>query len=1245
MRVLLLIILEVVGTIALSSVYHNHDRVIHVNEYNGTDTEDCLKSRRMNQSKLLCHSLEFVARRLGKRSQNITVLLESSIHINSQRVTFENVNLLTIKGKNKSTTIECTACFKKSGGLLFENVHHLLLSTVSIAGCCGKVEHYHVSILLLKCSNITVRELSIRKNGKGSGMMIVNPDGPFHISHSVFMYNRPMNKLRVTGNSSFAGGIHMQFSEQTNATVTIVNCKFTHNKAPDYNTMAVGRSMEWNGYSLGGGMGIALLKNSAGINIHINNTVFDKNIANWGGGLGIYLEQQTFNNSVRVTNSKFEYNQAMLGGGGVQVRLGALNKASKNNILFQKVKFEKNYAKYGGGTSITALFVSDVTEPGEILQFHNCTWLKNNGPYSPALDISPYTIQQSNQGYLPIPLFKDASILNNQVHYTGHYHNQETNSSYITQGVFVVTRFFVHFQGYLQFKENQLSALYLTSGRVTFDANSNVLFQSNHALKGGAIAIYGFSALIINDNSQFKFINNSAAKVGGAISYTSSDQREYFVGRTCFLEYGGNEKSISKRGISFIFRDNKAPLGGLSVYSESFFACYFAYYDRNTNQGNVTKFFYHIGTFSFDTSSSNVPPLATAARKVLFDGVSPMAVIPGDSAPLPLAMLDELHHNMHSEYGLRVEGNEMVHLDNTFTVSNSTQIYGAANQTAKLVLSTPQPLYNIEYRVQVILLPCPPGFFFDKFVESCKCSADDESHAYPAITKCINFKAYIERNHWAGYYPSNSVHPDHLYTAYYPSHFNNNVGLPNSSDNLSDFMCGINREGVLCGKCKNGYSAYYHSIEVATSCGQNRRCNLGILFYLLSEVVPTIVFFTLVVISGVNFSSGGLNGFVFFCQVVDTFSQDFVFSQLHQENTLFQLLQSGHRFIYGIFNFDYFSIFPFCLWEGATVMNALIFKYVTTTFAFLLIVSIIILMNYSTRRCCNMTPFMRQRSSVTHGISTVLIICYGQCTRVGFFILTRTYLKGKPGVDPVAVTYYGGLPYFESEHLPYAILAIVFTFVLVGLPPLCLIVYPLSLHLLGLCGISEHPLVEKISNLFCVSRFVPLFDSFQSCYKDKMRFFAGFYLLYRVAAYFLYMYSDLVPPVLLAVLILGIHSILQPYKSWKHNVLDALIFLNVAIINSLAIMIKGNTKDVTKLKLIQLGFIYMPILSFFPIIALKLGIMFHSKCKITKDEKQTGPLSSPIEQKVAQKGHSITHTSVEVSKQILIAESNVYEYS
>ena len=76
--------------------------------------------------------------------------------------------------------------------------------------------------------------------------------------------------------------------------------------------------------------------------------------------------------------------------------------------------------------------------------------------------------------------------------------------------MFVVTLFSVQFQGKILFKDNWYSALYVTSGQVIFDANSTVLFHDNQAIKGGAIAICGFSAFMINDNSNFSFKNNSA---------------------------------------------------------------------------------------------------------------------------------------------------------------------------------------------------------------------------------------------------------------------------------------------------------------------------------------------------------------------------------------------------------------------------------------------------------------------------------------------------------------------------------------------------------------------------------------------------------------------------------------------------------------------------------------------------------------------------------------------------------------
>ena len=96
------------------------------------------------------------------------------------------------------------------------------------------------------------------------------------------------------------------------------------------------------------------------------------------------------------------------------------------------------------------------------------------------------------------------------------------------------------------------------------------------------------------------------------------------------------------------------------------------------------------------------------------------------------------------------------------------------------------------------------------------------------------------------------------------------------------------------------------------------------------------------------------------------------------------------------------------------------------------------------------------------------------------------------------------------------------------------------------------------------------------------------------------MHSEALPPVFLAVMILGIHAVLQPYKSWKHNVIDGLIFLDIAIINSITYMIKtslmtenSSDVDIFALQLVQLAFIYMPIISVLTIITLKIGKWLH----------------------------------------------------
>ena len=143
----------------------------------------------------------------------------------------------------------------------------------------------------------------------------------------------------------------------------------------------------------------------------------------------------------------------------------------------------------------------------------------------------------------------------------------------------------------------------------------------------------------------------------------------------------------------------------------------------------------------------------------------PMRILPDKSLYLLVVMYDEFETILKPEFGLRIEKNNiMVELDNYYTVNSKTRVFGAANQNVTLILSTPQQLFNIEYRVKVILLPCSPGFYYNLNMKQCSYSSDNKLYSYPAITKCDNVKstAFVKRGYWVGYHPSHSCDEDNL---------------------------------------------------------------------------------------------------------------------------------------------------------------------------------------------------------------------------------------------------------------------------------------------------------------------------------------------------------------------------------------------------------------------------------------------------------------------------------------------------
>ena len=310
----------------------------------------------------------------------------------------------------------------------------------------------------------------------------------------------------------------------------------------------------------------------------------------------------------------------------------------------------------------------------------------------------------------------------------------------------------------------------------------------------------------------------------------------------------------------------------------------------------------------------------------------------------------------------------------------------------------------------------------------------------------------------------------------------------------------------------------------------------------------------------ISFTTGELNGFILFAQMFDSVSttaQGFI-----QVPELPSQAVTIARLFYLFFNFDFFrhNKLSFCLWSGANLLDMLAFKYVTVAYAMLMIAIVIWLINkcnlYQKIYCLRASTM---RSSITHGLSAFLVMVYAQCATISFEILAFTYLYSKGHVyNRTVVTHLGDVPYFHPRHLPYAIPALFCLIFVVVLPTIILLLYPSCFKVISAFHLGDYKcgswMLQKIPH----SYLKPFADSFQSCFKDNLRFFAGFYFVYRLALLISWVMSSLITQRLMLLQFLFTsmllaHSIFQPYRKRFHNILDSFLFFILSVINGITL--------------------------------------------------------------------------------------------
>ena len=322
----------------------------------------------------------------------------------------------------------------------------------------------------------------------------------------------------------------------------------------------------------------------------------------------------------------------------------------------------------------------------------------------------------------------------------------------------------------------------------------------------------------------------------------------------------------------------------------------------------------------------------------------------------------------------------------------------------------------------------------------------------------------------------------------------------------------------------------------------------GSLVYIVVDLAPLIVYFPLLIIFNINLASGPAQSFLFF---------------YHAVTVSYQLSTAppGTNLLWGLLIMQ-------------NPINDVLFPrtlpYIALQYFKLLVVVMAIVMTLVLVKCIhcpcaswrhpwaklrrstrNFREKHAQKGTVLNGLCSIAILTYGFVIQQAFSVLRPSHCC--PGGADYCSYYCTELEYGRADYrAPLIATAAVFSIAFALLLPLLLLYYP--------CGPALMQRVTKNSPQFVTChKLAPVLDVFQSAYKPKLRFFAALPLLYRFVIWFLFstLSAVLVPGDRLFVItfvfivILPIHSLVQPYHKPKHNYIETLYLANVVLVSSM----------------------------------------------------------------------------------------------
>ena len=1013
---------------------------------------------------------------------NTTMVFLLGDHVLDRNITVANVSSLTMHGESSSgnrATVVCTGSFH----LIFINMVDLKIDSLAFTSFTSYVLHLY-SMQYTELVNCSFHD------NDGTALVVESANITL-AGNSEFKRNHGL-----CGDSLPGGAIHTVGS---NLTFT-GNATFLNNSA---------------------GIVGGFLCTDRGGGIYTQNTVinfsgttnFINNSDSGDGGGGIYTLDNTVLNFSGTTN--FINNSAGGKGGGAVYTSGVLNFSGTTNFINNSAGGKGGGAVYTSGVlsfSGTTNFINNsvlidslggAIYTSSVLSFSGTTNFINN---SAGVGGAVYTF-----GSNVLSFNETTNFINNSAHSGG-------------GAVYVDNYSKLSFNGTVNFTNNICSVdvngdavgggVYMgLQSTFSILPNTTVYWENNHATLGGAIYVYDASPV-------------SYCTLG---SYVPKEE--------CFFQLPGQNLS-NGIDVQLVFKNNSADAAGSVLYGGAIDNCKLTHGLDSCSSGEVFDKIVHIedDTKCNKTSdiSSNPFQICPCERNIPHCSESPhhfpRTVYLGEKFQVSVVAAGQKDGTVPSNVistianihypGANLQGSQKLQQANkTCTKLNYTVLSSSQIQQVYIRLYPAESPCSDFSNISVSLYQtCPPGLSFSEYAKSCAC--EPRLAQYTNDCTITNGVGQITREagqlFWVGFDNQSDrliLHPQ------CPFDYCANDTVVITLNN-TDIQCAYNRSGLLCGRCKEGYSLVLGTFHC-------KQCSNNYLTLIIAFAVMGVALVFFLLVCKLTVATGTLSGLIFYANIVGV------------NRTIFLPAESTDAFSVFIAWLNLDLGIETCFYNGLDTYSKTWLQFVFPVYIWTL-VGLVILVSHFSHRFANLLG-----NNPVSVLATLILLSYTKILRTLIAVFHITYLE-YPTYNRGVWLYDANIDYLVGKHIPLFIVAVL-VFLFLFLPYTLLLLFGQWLQ-----AISHLRLFSWVNS----ARLKPFMDAYHAPYKAKHRYWPGLLLVLRFVLLLVFALNPQQDP---SVNLLGIlvgTGIIQlwawvsggVYRNWCLDALEGSFALNLIIL-------------------------------------------------------------------------------------------------